>query len=166
MSVKWKTTINELPQMSLNIEGLSGKEVDVGVDWANAWLAGIHEYGCRIKVTPKMRAFLHRQGLHLKDSTTEIVIPERSFLRAGHDANVDRVMKQTERAVSLVLTGKMSPDDLLDLCGQQMATAIKKYARDLSLPANHPYTTEQKGSSNPLVDTGQLIEAITWGDKL
>ena len=166
MGVKWTTKVNHLPNVSKSMETLHGKSVDVGVNWANAWLAGIHEYGCRIKVTPKMRAYLHRQGLHLKESTTEIVIPERSFLRNGHDENVDRVIRQTERAIGQVIAGKMTVDDLLDLYGQQMATAIKKYARDLNDPANHPYTEEQKGSSNPLVDTGQMIESITWGDKL
>lgn len=162
MGVKWKTTINKLPEVMATTEAMNGKKVQVGATSNNAWLAGIHEYGCRIKVTPKMRAFLHRQGLHLKKSTTEIVIPERSFLRAGHDENFDRVIKQTERAIGQVIIGKMSMDDMLDLYGQQMATAIKKYMRDLSEPPNHPYTTEQKGSSNPLVDTGQLIESITW----
>ena len=109
-----------------------------------------------------MRKFLHSQGLHLKDSTTHIVIPERSFLRTGHDENVDKVLTQTGRAIGQVIAGKMSVDDMLDLYGQQMATAIKTYMRDLSKPENHPYTTEQKGSSNPLVDTGGMIESIVW----
>ena len=109
-----------------------------------------------------MRAFLHSQGLHLKDSTTVIKIPERSFLRSGHDDNFDRVLKQTERAIGQVVAGKMSEDDVLDLYGEQMATAIKTYMQRLKKPANHPYTVDQKGSSNPLVDTGQLIESITW----
>ena len=109
-----------------------------------------------------MRAYLHRQGLHLKDSTTVIKIPERSFLRTGHDENADRIMKQTKRALSQVIAGKMSVDDMLDLCGEQFATAIKDYIRDLSSPENHPFTIEQKGSSNPLVDTGGLITSITW----
>ena len=56
----------------------------------------------------------------------------------------------------------MSVDDMLDLYGQQMATAIKTYMRDLSQPPNHPYTVEQKGSSNPLIDTGAMLESITW----
>lgn len=109
-----------------------------------------------------MRAFLHRQGLHLKDDTTVIKIPERSFLRTGHDENVDRVIKQTERAIGQVLAGKMTVDDMLDLYGEQMATAIKTYMRDLSTPPNHPYTVEQKGSSNPLIDTGNFVESITY----
>ena len=109
-----------------------------------------------------MRAFLHHQGLHLKESTTVIKIPERSFLRNGHDENVNRIIAQTERALGQVVAGQMSVDDMLDLYGEQMATAIKTYMRNLKAPANHPYTVEQKGSSNPLVDTGQLIESIVW----
>lgn len=163
MGVKWKTKTNKLPELEMSLKGLKNKKVKVGALKGNhAWLAGIHEYGVRIKVTPKMRAFLHYQGLHLKDSTTEIVIPERSFLRTGHDENADRIIKQTERALGQVVAGEMSVDDMLDLYGQQMATAIKTYIRDISTPPNHPYTIEQKGSSNPLVDSGGLVESITW----
>lgn len=160
---KWKTNFNYIPDMSVTAEMVGGRKVEVGaLTGSNAWLANIHEYGCEIKVTPKMRAFLHRQGLHLKESTTVIKIPERSFLRNGHDENADRVIKQTERALGQVLAGKMSIDDMLDLYGQQMATAIKTYMRNLKDPANHPYTVDQKGSSNPLIDTGGLLESITW----
>ncbi len=163
MAVKWKTTFDKLPSVSATTEAVGNTKVKVGaLNGENAWLAGIHEYGCKIKVTPKMRAFLHYNGLHLKDSTTEIVIPERSFLRTGHDENADRIIAQTERALGQVVAGHMSIDDMLDLYGQQMATAIKTYIRDLSNPVNHPYTIEQKGSSNPLVDTGGMIESISW----
>lgn len=51
---------------------------------------------------------------------------------------------------------------MLDLCGQQMATAIKEYATELSSPPNSAMTVDRKGSSNPLVDTGAMIEGITW----
>lgn len=166
MGVKWKTTKDLLPQIEKNLKGITRKKVVVGAfNGSHAFVAGIHEYGCIIPVTPKMRAYLHSQGLHLKDSTKVIKIPERSFLRNGHDENVDRVMTQTGRALGLVIGGQMTVDDFLDLYGQQMATAIKTYMRDLKNPANHPYTVEQKGSSNPLVDTGALIESIVWKKK-
>lgn len=166
MGVKYKTVKDRLPEIEKAIKGLSNTTVIVGaLKGSHAYLAGIHEYGCDIPVTPKMRAYLHHQGLHLKDSTTHIKIPERSFLRTGHDENVDRVMTQTGRAIGQVIAGEMSVDDLVDLYGQQMSTAIKTYMRDLSKPGNHPYTVEQKGSSNPLVDTGALIESIVWEKK-
>lgn len=162
MSVKWKTKVNKLPQVSKSLETIKGKSVEVGaLEGDHRWLAGIHEYGCNITVTPKMRAFLHSQGLHLSPSTTVIKIPERSFIRTGHDKNVNRIIAQTERALSQVVAGYMSIDDMLDLYGEQMATAIKTYMRDLQTPPNHPFTIEQKGSSNPLIDTGGLLESIT-----
>ena len=162
MGVKWTTVKDRLPEVESILRGLSGRKVQVSAAKTDAWLAAIHEYGCRIPVTPKMRAYLHANGLHLKESTTEIIIPERSFMRTGHDENADRIIAQTERAIAQVVAGRMSVDDMLDLYGQQMATAIKTFARDLNEPPNHPYTIEQKGSSNPLVDTGQMIESITW----
>ncbi len=45
-------------------------------------IAWVHEFGCTIGVTEKMRAYLHSQGVNLKKSTRYIRIPERSFLRA------------------------------------------------------------------------------------
>ena len=161
--MKYTTKFDGLTALKTQLEGVKERKVKVGaLQGDHAWLAGIHEYGCRIKVTPKMRAFLHSQGLHLRADTTEIVIPERSFLRSGHDANIDRVLEQTDRALSAVLAGKMDVDDMLDLCGQQLATAIKKYMRDLSDPPKHPFTLDQTGSSNPLIVTGGLLESITW----
>lgn len=163
MAKTYTTVFDKTPELYASLKSLEGRTVKVGaLKGDHAWLAGIHEYGCNITVTPKMRAFLHANGLHLSPNTTVIKIPERSFLRTGHDKNADKVMKQTERAIGLVVAGKMSVDDMLDLCGQQFATAIKTYIRDLKTPANHPYTVEQKGSSNPLIDTGNLLESITW----
>lgn len=59
-----------------------------GSDYAD--IAAVHEYGCTIKVTPKMRAFLYHEGLHLKKTTTAIRIPKRSFLQATLDGRAFR----------------------------------------------------------------------------
>ena len=94
--------------------------------------------------------------------TKSVKIPERSFLRTGHDQNVERIIKQTERALGQVIAGKMSMDDMYKLYGRQMSSAIRKYMRDLSSPPNSSATILAKGSSNPLVDTGQLVSSITY----
>lgn len=108
-----------------------------------------------------MRAYLHAQGLHLKDDTKVIKIPERAFLRNGHDENADRIITQTERMISMVVAGKKSVDDMLNECGRQFATAIKEYMGETK--ANHPFTIEQKGSSTPLTGaTGALVNSIDW----
>lgn len=163
MGVKYKTVKNKFPEMQRNLEALNGRKVIVGcLKGEHAWLAGIHEYGCNIRVTPRMRAFLHYKGYHLSKQTTVIQIPERSFIRTGHDTYVDDVMKKASQLVGQVASGKMSGDQLLDYVGLTLSTKIKKYARDLSSPPNSSMTVNEKGSSNPLVDTGNMIEGITF----
>lgn len=164
MGVRWKTTKNDFPKMERAIQGLNGKKVSVGVlgGGEQSWLASIHEYGCKIKVTPKMRAYLHNTGLHLKPTTTHITIPERAFLRNGFDENKDEVIKNAEQVLGNVLGGTMTPEQFFELVGLLMKSKIQDYARDLDSPPNHPYTVNKKGSSNPLVDTGDMIGAITY----
>ncbi|MBD8945792.1 MAG: hypothetical protein EGR97_00490 [Clostridiales bacterium] len=162
MGVKWKTVKNEFPKMEQSIKSLSGKKVNVGCDWANAWLAGIHEYGCKIPVTPKMRAWFAYQGFPLKKSTTVITIPERSFLRAGFDEHHRDVLKKADMLIPLLLDGRVSQQDMFEMVGETLATKIKTYARSLNNPLNADMTVERKGKSNPLVDTGTMIESITY----
>ena len=164
MGVKWKTKKNDFPKMQANIEGIDGKKVSVGVlgGGEQSWLASIHEYGCRIEVTPKMRKYLAATGLHLKATTTHITIPERAFLRNGYDENKDDIIAKAEAILGDVIGGKMSANQLFELIGLLMKSRIQDYARDLDSPPNHPYTVERKGSANPLVDTGDMIGAIDY----
>ena len=162
MRVSWTTKKNLVPKMEKAASDLDGRSVQAGVFGEQAWLAGIHEYGCKIKVTDKMRAYLHRQGLHLKDSTEYITIPERAFLRTGYDEGRAAIVQGAEDLLPFVLSGDYSSDQFLAQVGQFMASHIIDYATALSSPSNHPFTVEQKGSSNPLVDTGDLIGSISY----
>lgn len=161
--VKWTTKDDSFPSMKKRVDAINGEGIEVGVlEGEHAWLASIHEYGCDIPVTPKMRAYLHGQGLHLKDTTTHIRIPERAFLRTGYDKNRKAVMKKAQLMLADVVTGKMSEGAFFKAIGLELSSKIKDYAVELSSPGNHPYTVDQKGSSNPLVDTGDMIGSITW----
>lgn len=162
MKVKWNVQKNGIPQMQKAAAQLDGRHVQAGVFGEQAWLAGIHEYGCKIKVTDKMRAYLHSQGLHLKDSTTYITIPERAFLRNGYAEGRESIIQDAHTLLPLVLSGGLSSEQYLAQIGQWMASHIKDYAASLSSPANHPFTINQKGSSNPLVDTGDMIGSISY----
>lgn len=109
-----------------------------------------------------MRKFLATQGLHLKKTTTHITIPERAFLRNGYDENKDEVIAKAEAVLGDVIGGTMSEQKLFELVGLLLKSKIQDYARDLNSPPNHPYTVERKGSSNPLVSSGNLIGAISY----
>lgn len=162
MAVRWKTKINKLPKMEKAAAELDGRKVHVGVFGEQAWLAGIHEYGCKIEVTDKMRAYLHGQGLHLKKTTEYITIPERAFLRNGYDLNRDSVAGSAERVLPNVLDGSLATDGFLKMVGLILSSDVKDYATALDSPQNHPFTSERKGSSNPLADTGDMIGSITY----
>ena len=163
MGVRIKTKTNALPKLSQTMKTLSGKSIEIGaIQGEHSWLAAIHEYGCDIEVTDKMRGFLASQGLYLRKSTKYIKIPERSFLRSSHDENAEQVLKESERALGLVAGGQMSLDQYLDMVGRNYVTMVKDYIVELDSPPNHPFTVEQKGSSNPLVSTGGLVESISY----
>lgn len=94
--------------------------------------------------------------------TKSVKIPERAFLRNGHDENIDKVMKYADTLIKQVTSGKMTADKCLDLLGQSLATKIKTYARNLDNPPNWSGTSEAKGTDNPLVDIGKMINSIDW----
>lgn len=166
MSVKIVTKKNDFPKIEATLSGLKGKKVNVGVlgGGEQSWLAGIHEYGCNIPVTDKMRQFLHSKGLHLKPTTTEIHIPERSFLRAGHDAHIEEILDKFDKALMpSIVNGQISPDAACQAIGILLSSKIKDFAKELNEPAKHPFTLEMNGGkSNPLVQTGAMIGAITY----
>ena len=67
---------------SITYQVIDANNVFVGVKKGKEHnIAAVHEFGCTISVTPKMRAYLHHQGIHLKASTQYIHIPARPFLR-------------------------------------------------------------------------------------
>lgn len=172
MGIKGKCTTkkNGFPDMIANLKAVNGAGVEVGVlKGEHAWLAPIHEYGLKIKVTDgtvpgegNMRGFLMSQGVFLKKSTTHINIPERSFLRAGYDANRDKVMKKAQEVLKDVASGKTTERGWCQAVGAHLRDSIKDYATELNSPGNHPFTVDRKGSSNPLVDSGDMIGGITW----
>jgi len=163
MGVTVKTKRDDFPKIRATVQALNGKTVNVGVlKGESQWLAGIHEYGCRIPVTKRMRAYLHHRGIHLKESTKEIVIPERSFLRAGFDANQNEIHKLASRWTEMVLSDRVSVDEAMERIGQEVADIIFEHAEALDSPPNSSWTIEDKGSSKPLRDTGEMIRGITY----
>lgn len=89
-----------------------------------------------------------------------VEIPERSFLRSGFDENVDKIADKIEELLNDVLRFDINPDDFADAIGLEFAGLIQKKMKRISDPANSAITSNVKGSSNPLHDTGRLIGSI------
>ena len=167
IKVKITTNLKKLEKAAATLDALNGRKVHIGIPTGSkeAQIAAIHEWGLSIAVTDAMRGWFRKQGHPLKPTTTQIVIPERSFFRAGMDAEGKRVIKNYSKLIPEVISGRLSADDFLNALGREVATAIKEYATNLSSPPNSGFTIERKGSSNPLVggsDNGGMIGAINY----
>lgn len=83
-------------------------------------------------------------------------IPARSFLRSVlHDNR-----KKIDENAKIIL--KKRPDIFFETIGQSIVNMIQKKISEGVPPPNKPATIARKGSSKPLVDTGQLRTSITF----
>ncbi len=158
---------NRIPEIIRELEYLANHRLEVGIfgDEVHGGLlmiARVHEFGVRIEVTPKMRAFLHHIGIHLRADTEHINIPERSYLRATFDQQQGDLGQVLEHLAGLVVKGSITGEAALGRAG---AWFVGKIQATISAGIDPPLgeqTIKRKGSSTPLIDTGRLWQSITW----
>lgn len=89
-------------------------------------------------------------------------IPERSFLRSTVAENESKYIKLDERLIGLIIDGKLDTKQASEVLGQQVKKDVQQKIVDLHTPPNSPKTIAAKGSSNPLIDTGQMRQSIDY----
>lgn len=151
------------------LKELNGMRVRVGIvgksDSKLLTYAAVNEYGANIKITTKMRKFLHWIGIHVKNETTHIVIPERSYIRSTFDNKkvFEKLRKKIQPLLKSVLNGGNDAIDILDFIGLQLTSDVKRTIAEMKEPENHPVTIERKGKGKGLlVDSGRLTNAISY----
>ena len=127
-----------------------GREVAVHVGWFStakypdgtqvAAVAGWLEFGTRSR-------------------TGSVHIPERPFIRS--------TIRRTEDEVRDLIAEHMDPvtglpdERLTELLGEYVKGEIQREITTTRTPPNAPSTIARKGSSNPLIDTGVMRQAVT-----
>lgn len=153
MPVGVKTTVNDRvwEQLKRKLPGIGSVKVKVGIvgpeaatargdgGMTNADIWIIHELGA-----------------------PEAGIPARAPLRKTFDAKIDELKGMQLKLSKLLLNGKVDVDRAFNILGAWGAAAIKATIKAGLEPPNAPSTIARKGSSTPLVDTGQLINSVTW----
>lgn len=86
--------------------------------------------------------------------------PERSFIRAWSDENESKNLETLVKIGQAVVQGKFTAEQGLDRAGLRFVAEIQKRIRGGIAPPLKPATIARKGSSTPLVNTGQLITSI------
>lgn len=91
-----------------------------------------------------------------------VKIPERSYIRTGYDENQGQLERLIGQMLEKVINLEMSPKIMYERIGLWMVSQIQDKIRSIKDPANTRVTTTNKGSSNPLIDTGRLIQSISY----
>lgn len=89
-------------------------------------------------------------------------IPERPFLRIGVQNSSAKYSALSAKQLPNVLAGTITIDDLLNMLGDMAASSVQKQIRHGSYMRNSPSTIAMKGSDKPLIDSGQMLQSITW----
>lgn len=89
-------------------------------------------------------------------------VPERSFIRAFYDLYVGQAREFLSARLKDVAAGKMDRKRALHQFGIWLVAMCQKRIRDGIEPPNSDLTQKLKGSSTPLIDTGQLWTSITF----
>lgn len=122
------------PKISVGIHEADGAQEHDGLSVVA--LASIHEFG--------------------------IGVPERSFIRAWFDENDVRAKEALRLLLVSVVEGKRQPAQALELFALWAVGEIQaRMARGIP-PALAARTIADKGSSVPLIDTGQLRSSISY----
>lgn len=99
-------------------------------------------------------------GTKWPDGTVHI--PERSFLRATFDANVNKYHALAVKYIGRVLDGTLTARGALMLIGARMERDVKKVIRDFDDPPNAPSTIARKGFDDPLIHTRRMLNATAF----
>ena len=166
--------------IKVGIIGEKAAEIHKDSGLNNASLGAVHEFGATIKVTDKMRKYLHYKGIHLNKDTTEINIPPRAFLGtllnkqvkdyiyssadlSGDDVELDKLLAES--------ASEQNADFMKDLANIVAARALEMVQTAFTTggyPENWQPITEVTRRNRigdpanpPLTDTGDLRDSIT-----
>lgn len=87
-------------------------------------------------------------------------IPERSFFRSTIAETKSDRREVILRMLRKIYEGKATAMQAIATAGEFMEQKIKAKIVSLSEPANADSTIKIKGSSNPLIDTGQMLQSV------
>lgn len=87
-------------------------------------------------------------------------IPARPFLVPAFDENRDMVNNAILGEYNKILNGESTVKQSLKLLGVLGVSLVQKKIRSIYFPQNSFRTIQEKGSSKPLIDFGQMIQSV------
>lgn len=92
----------------------------------------------------------------------EAGIPERSFLRSAIQENRQKYFALNKKILLGILAGKGTVLQGLGMLGNVAVGDVKKKIAAGPFEALNKTTIKRKGSSKPLIDSGQMRQSVQW----
>ena len=89
-------------------------------------------------------------------------IPPRPFLLNAIRKNRGEYLRFLKSSGAKILRGEMTLETAMRQLGILAQGDIQEEITNLRDPPNAPSTIKQKGSDNPLIDTGEMRSKVTW----
>ncbi len=100
------------------------------------------------------------EPFQLKSGAVHPGIPQRSFIRAWFDENQPFIAGTLQSQLKLVVAGKLTAEKAGERIALAFEGSVKQRISRGIPPPNAPATIEAKGSSKPLINRGQLRNAV------
>ena len=177
---KFQAEMKEAEKKPHAVVGIWGKKADkmhAGSKLPNITIATAHEFGTTIAHPGGTAYYVQRgKGAKFVSNVTaenlprelkrtaphDIEIPERSFIRNTVDLKAAEIQKTMEKQVALISVGKVTTEGVLRRLGLFVKGLIQERMAQGIAPGLKRATIERKGSSKPLIDTGQLRSSIAY----
>ena len=95
-----------------------------------------------------------------RGASGEVLIPERPFFRSTRKEvrkNIRKLVIKFRNSQTKVIEKKS-----VGKIAAFHAGVIQEKIVSIKSPPNKPETISRKGSSNPLIDTGLMVQSVTW----
>ena len=104
-------------------------------------------------ITMSSLAAIHELGLG---------VPKRPFIEPSLKANRKKYLAYAGRQITPIIRRRQSLNNTWQTIGLMAVADIQKYMVTAQFTPLAPATIRRKGSSKPLIDTGQIRQAITY----
>lgn len=135
-----------------NAEKIGG-HVEVG------WLGSqshLSHGGGKQSITMADLAAIHYHGAPSRN------IPKRDVVTPTLEQNREKYLSFVERSIPALIDGSMELKTMWQFLGMEGQADLQKQMVTAKLAPLHPRTIKRKGSSRPLIDSGQLRQGVTY----
>ncbi len=163
MSVKIRDVDRGYARLVKTVFGFQRPKVQVGIlerEGGEAKRPGVGQREVEAGTTVIQIAEMMEFGFYNIRGDFEVL--PRSFVRAWADENEAQVRELMRRLMLSVVAGKRQKEDIMNILGLFCVAGMQARIAEGIDPPNAPSTVARKGSSTPLINTGQLRSSLSF----